>query len=244
MAILLSPEILRWIPQYCGWIPAPSRLGRLAKNEWDHGNFRLSSVAENGQDREEDRKDAIAALWRAVERRLQLFDEVYNIRRLLGINRRSKIHLGHLQELGLIRGSVLDDIRRLRNAIEHDSGAPPERKQCLLYQDAIWYFLRSTEGYTRGIPNTYELIEDLEKYANGETEERVEIRMHPPEWSIGIFCERLSPDHYAMTSRDDWIPIDFPGDINAGLDGVAHIMGSITDPAWTLEFAKTYFSCI
>jgi hypothetical protein len=189
-ATWLSPEILRWPAEQCEWTHVISQLGQIANNEWNHGHLRLNSAIANGPNSEEDRKDAIAAFWRAVERRQQLFDEVYAVRVLLGLGRRERIHLSHLQALGLIRGSVLDDIRRLRNAIEHESEAPPELSQCFLYQDAIWYFLRSTEPYARRIPTAYELIEDHESYSRGEIQERIEIKMSPLGGTLGSSVKR------------------------------------------------------
>lgn len=241
--MLLFPGIIHWHAEHVQWAVATSKLGQLANKEWSHSHLRLNLGGADGQDPEEDRKDAVAALWRAVERRLQLFDEVYAIRAALGIGRRERINLKHLQELGLIRGSVLDDIRRLRNAIQHKSEMPPERNQCLLYQDAIWYFLRSTELYARRIPTGYELIENQESYAKGKINERIEVSMRPPEWNVEVYCEHLSPDHYTLNSREAWIEVElFNNRINIDPEGIAFAWGTITDPAWILEFVKLYFS--
>jgi hypothetical protein len=217
-----------------------SQLGQLARREWDHGHLRLNSSP--GQpDLEQDRIDAIAALWRAVERRQQLFDEVYAIKGLLGMTRREKVHLSHLEQLGIIRGSVLDDIRRLRNAIEHRSEVAPDRQQCLLYQDATWYFLRSTEVYARRVPDIFELI----RRADLGNLERVEIEMGPPSWSAKITSELLSPEFVSICKRDSWIPIKLA---NYGIltipDNTVSIWGSISERDWVLEAAKIYFSCV
>jgi hypothetical protein len=245
--VLLNPEVLHWQAQHVGWSSATSQLGKLATQEFAHADLRLNSAREQGQDRDEDRKDAIAALWRAVERRQQLFDQVYAIKVPLRLGNRKHVHLGHLQELGLIRGSVLDDIRRLRNAIQHRSEMAPRRSQCLLYQDAVWYFLRSTETYARRVPTGYEFIEDYEHYGKQKfAEERIEVTIGPPRWAAAeVFCENLSPDHYSMTNQESWIPVETDNNfVNAGPDGSAFVMGFITDPAWIVELSKVYFSCV
>ena len=228
--MLLSPEIFGWPAQQCEWTAATSQLGQLANKEWGHGHLRLNSASTGERSRDEDLMDAMTAFWRAVERRQQLFDKVYEIRVLLGLGRRERINLNHLQELGLIRGSVLDEIRRLRNAIQHNSEVPPELSQCLLYQDAIWYFLRSTEPFARRIPTAYELIADLVGYSRGDVQERIEIKMRPPYWVVEVIGEAVSPEHYSTTSRDSWIPVESPDkDIRTWPDGRAFLRGRIAD---------------
>jgi hypothetical protein len=72
---------------------------------------------------------------------------------------------------------------------------------------------------------------------------RVEVKMCPPTWDVAVSCEALSPDHYTMTSRESWVPVElFDDGIRAWPDGVAFIRGAIIDPVWILELAKVYFS--
>jgi hypothetical protein len=256
-AVWLSPQILRWRTEEVGWSPATSRLGQMAVEEWDHGFLRLNPPRQDSLDRKEDRKDAIAALWRAVERRIQLFDEVYNIRKVLRISSRESVRLAHLQELGLVRGSVLNDIRALRNDIQHsrrvrqgtavmrEAAEPPSRDQCLLYQDAVWYFLRSTERFARRVPSEYAFVgESLERSDN-----RVSIEMEPPEWTAGVRADGISVDLVSRIPVESWIPIKLVFTEELGwyfysMRGLVLMSGYIEDAAWTLELAKMYFATI
>jgi hypothetical protein len=253
----LSPEVLRWRTQEIGWSPATSQLGRLAIEEWDHGSLRLNPPCQGSSGRKEDRKDAIAAFWRAVERRIQLFDEVYKARKVLGLNSREPFNLRHLEDLGLVRGSILNDIRKLRNDIQHsvrlqrgtgltrESVEPPPRTQCLLYQDAVWYFLRSTERFAQRIPAEYTLVQE----GGNEDEQLVSIQMEPPDWTVRISIQQL-PDHLiSQTPVELWIPIkidtsDFHELSFIAVRGIVVTAGSIDDPAWMRELAKIYFAMI
>ena len=127
----LSPEFLSWHTAAGDSELLESVLGIQALEEWDHAALRLNSDSGGAGDRAVDRKDAVAALSRAVERRIQLFRTIYAIGNIPGICVADA--LDQLEEVGLARGLVLRQVRKLRNKTEHESQAPPSRGECLLY---------------------------------------------------------------------------------------------------------------
>lgn len=238
--VWLSPEILSWQAENISWIPATSEFGLLAAKEWKHATLRLDPPCDEQKDREEDRKDAVAALWRAVERRIQLFESDYVISQLPS---RTQGKLNRLQELGLVSGSVLSDIRDLRNEITHESADPPDREKCLIYRDAVWYFLRSTERFAVHIVGEFVLVNTT------APDQRIEISMGPPEWSITIRAESLPINLVSRQMRESWAPVRLAVSENYGTlffpvrDSSSMIMtGFIDDTDWILALAQRYFS--
>ena len=90
------------------------------------------------------RGDAISNLKRAINHRLQALSNAYSFDALPFSNRRQTLE--KLQFYGLVRPALIKELFEIRNAIEHNDGAPPTVDQCKRYGDFVWYFLKSTDS--------------------------------------------------------------------------------------------------
>lgn len=89
-----------------------------------------------------DRIDAILALKRSMQTRLEHLDSLYGFKqypeyKTLG-------WMGLLEQWGVIRKRMLQRMRQLRNAVEHDGAEPPNLEDCEDYAEVTWWFLRGT----------------------------------------------------------------------------------------------------
>jgi hypothetical protein len=244
--VWITAGVLNWPLAGEGSSPLDSPLGAQATGEWDHAALRLDP---RSTDQPLDRKDAISALSRAVERRIQLFHTVYGVdapdpRRptqpaIPGMTTRDR--LDQLRELGLARGLVLTQLRKLRNKTEHESAEPPSREECHLYLDAVWYFLRSTERFARRKVEEFDLSDDT---AGGE----VTITVRPPEWTAIQLTGHLPGSAVSRSPMDGFIPVEIAVSSDVGSlfrersDGSFQVTGFITEPRWQLAVAIKYFT--
>ncbi|MFE0276448.1 hypothetical protein ACFWZY_30860 [Streptomyces sp. NPDC058992] len=127
------------------WTDGSSRTGsvedaplkRQADSAFAHAEYRISNHVNKF-----DRIDAILALKRAMQTRLDHLDEIYNLKQYP--QSRSVGWLGLLESWGVIRQRMLRRMRALRNAVEHDGAEPPTFEECQDYCEVAWWFLRGT----------------------------------------------------------------------------------------------------
>jgi hypothetical protein len=94
------------------------------------------------------RGTAIHKLWNAVDTRVRMLRRDYrlsDLKRTLGLPRKLET-LRVLDYLGLARPLILEDLRRIRNSVEHADEGAPLYAACLRHIDSVWYFLRSTDS--------------------------------------------------------------------------------------------------
>jgi len=48
---------------------------------------------------------------------------------------------------------MVDELIKLRNALEHKFEKPPKYSRCLEYAEMVWYLLKSTDYYARQVSN-------------------------------------------------------------------------------------------
>ncbi|MFD6423551.1 hypothetical protein [Streptomyces sp. NPDC060198] len=89
-----------------------------------------------------DRIDAILALKRSMQTRLDHLDSLYGFSQYP--ESRSIGWLGLLEHWGVIRKRMLHRMKQLRNAVEHDGAEPPTLDECEDYAEVTWWFLRGT----------------------------------------------------------------------------------------------------
>lgn len=112
-------------------------LKNRAEDSQAHGDYRIKNCHSKY-----DRIDAILALKRSMDVRLQHLDSIYGLRQYAqpqGIG-----WLGLLEEWGVIRQRVLRRMKQLRNAVEHDGVDPPSLDACEDYAEVNWWFLKAT----------------------------------------------------------------------------------------------------
>lgn len=163
-----------------------------AYQEWGHAEVRLDGPASTI-----DRKDCLLALNRAVLHRINILNRRYHLKKIPGMDPKAGNTI-IMHKLGLARGSVLDLLRNLRNRVEHDLSEPPEQKECNLYLDAVWYFLRSTDRLV------VEVASQIEVFHPETQDEPMSIYVSFPEWRIYIDGDlNLSPASFVDTSSHD-----------------------------------------
>ncbi|MEV8539491.1 hypothetical protein [Streptomyces sp. NPDC051572] len=89
-----------------------------------------------------DRIDAILALKRSMQTRLDHLDSLYGFKQYPEY--KSIGWMGILEQWGVIRKRMLQRMRQLRNAVEHDGAEPPSLEDCEDYAEVTWWFLRGT----------------------------------------------------------------------------------------------------
>lgn len=133
-------------------------------------------------------------------------------------------------------------MRRLRNKTEHESAAPPTRGECLLYLDAVWYFLRSTERFAHRVTTELDLVDS----ARGR-ELTITITVGLPEWSVHL-QGHLPATVVSRSARERFIKVSVAHyDQLGGLllerpDGSIYLAGFVDEPGPVLAVARKYFA--
>ncbi len=89
-----------------------------------------------------DRVDAILALKRAMQLRVDHLNSMYGFKQYPEFKQLGP--LGLLEHWGVIRQRMLRRMRQLRNAVEHEGVEPPSIEDCEDYAEVVWWFLRGT----------------------------------------------------------------------------------------------------
>lgn len=221
-----------------------------AHTEWEHAEVRL-----RGQAGVYDRKDALGALNRAVLHRSRLLNEHYRFKAIPGVDPASKnSELLHI--FGIARGSVLNLIRQLRNQVEHELHDPPDYELCNAYLDAVWYFLRSTDGLL------VEITEDMHA-VDPNSDQEIDVVISPPEWNVYIegpvdnapvsFLPVADTYSHGYPAKIDYIFDNtqhreiYDAKINGTSflwdnSGQLEFFTEVRAPEWVKRFAQKYFS--
>ncbi|MFF4407218.1 hypothetical protein [Streptomyces sp. NPDC001404] len=112
-------------------------LKRRADSSFIHAEYRIKNHLNRF-----DRIDAVLALKRAMQTRLDHLNAIYNFKQYPQC--RDQGWLGLLESWGVIRQRMLRRMRQLRNAVEHDNAEPPSLEECQDYCEVVWWFLRGT----------------------------------------------------------------------------------------------------
>ncbi|MFI0542954.1 hypothetical protein ACH3VS_29235 [Streptomyces sp. WSLK1-3] len=110
---------------------------RRANESFKHAEHRLDNYCNKY-----DLIDAVLALKRTMQTRLEHLDEIYGFKQYPDI--KSRGWLGVLEDWGAVRQRMLKRMNRLRNAVEHDGADPPSPDECEDYREVVWWFLKAT----------------------------------------------------------------------------------------------------
>jgi|GEM_PF-6589760 len=139
MNLWIDNKIIDWeTSSDGGMVMPPSSLTRTYEL-WEHAENILSSHKTNNY-----LSDAIINLNKAIGLRIKALNENYHFNSSPFKTKEKKI-LGQLEEFGLIRPKLLNEITTFRNNIEHNDSDPPTQKKCLDYLEVCWYFLKATD---------------------------------------------------------------------------------------------------
>ena len=141
----LSPEIFKWLyfseeggPYPCDEVACarPYEYLRHAEQLLRNGTDSMSRV------------DAISTLKRCLNHRLRYLKDTYALDKV-PLPNWPKHLLDQMTELGIVRPFLLKYLMKVRNQIEHADARPPSRPRCEELVDVLWYFLRSTDVFTK-----------------------------------------------------------------------------------------------
>ncbi|MBB4712293.1 hypothetical protein BJ965_002175 [Streptomyces luteogriseus] len=121
-------------------------LKNLAEFSHAHADYRIKNH-QNAYDR----IDAILALKRSMQTRLEHLDRLYGFKQYPEFKQLGP--LGLLDHWGVIRRRMLHRMRQLRNAVEHDGAEPPSLDNCEDYAEVTWWFLRGTSPLLQPMEN-------------------------------------------------------------------------------------------
>lgn len=148
--------------------------------------------------------------------------------------------MGILEQWGVIRKRMLQRMRQLRNAVEHDGAEPPSLEECEDYAEVTWWFLRGTAPLLAPL--------DMIDY-NGAAYGSVTYSYNPLEIKLWI---DLKPDLLSDSPRPGWSKIELaPESERKGkrkrLFGdplpvnLVSVEGIVADPASAHPFLATAF---
>lgn len=146
----------------------------------------------------------VQKLHNAVDVRMRTLHDAYRLpalRKTLGWSRQTGT-LTILERLGLVRPLVLERLRRIRNAVEHQDRGAPNASECAGLVDTVWYFLRSTDAFVVARLTSFERAPypDI-PIGTGPAGRFFTALTFSEDWSIGIRGWFTSED-YALVDDD------------------------------------------
>ena len=189
-----------------------------AREIWSHARNRLTNNPS-----ELDRTDCMTSLKRATNHRLKALEAEYAIS-TLPASQSNKKTLENLQEYGLVRPTLLTELMKVRNDIEHNERPPPDLN-CHLYVDIVWYFLKSTD-------QLLDMVVDEIAYEDVKTNSALTLKFHTSgTWKVKVegivrpeFLSDLSSDfkleviNFLILSKNRNESVRFNGTINLAPD--------------------------
>ncbi|WP_369387895.1 hypothetical protein AB5J72_09995 [Streptomyces sp. CG1] len=197
-----------------------------AEASFHHAAYRLSN--HHGK---YDRIDAVLALKRAVDARLEHLNRIYNFGQYS--DSKSIGWLGLLETWGVILQRSLRRLRRLRNAVEHDGAEPPTLEECEDYQEVCWWFLKGTIDYLGPLDN-------YDFYWN-DSSGSFSIDYNP--LAVTLFGDFV-PEVLSDSRMGGWIKLEAMVNLSRRLEGRYFLQGEVVDEGARLQFlqfAMDYF---
>lgn len=108
---------------------------------WNHANDILAKHTTKDY-----LSDAISNLNKAIGTRIKMLNENYHFNKSPFKAKDKKIYK-QLEEFGIVRPKLINEITEFRNNIEHNDKTPPPHKKCQDFLEICWYFLKATDLY-------------------------------------------------------------------------------------------------
>lgn len=143
MIVWLDSQVFHWYGRVESSSYAPPELFFKSYELWNHARDLIDAY-----DDEFHLADAITNLKRSLHCRQKLIEDLYCLRQI-ALPTSPKGSLEYLETFGLVRPLMLKELVEIRNHIEHHNARPPDRKRCAELLDITWYFLKSTDAFTR-----------------------------------------------------------------------------------------------
>jgi len=100
---------------------------------------------------------------------------------------------------------MLQKLKEIRNAVEHQDAFPPDTESCQVFLEFTWYFLRSTDGMTQRVL-THLLLESGNT-PNEEADYWVDIDNGPSRRWVPMIAAWLTPDLVSAQPEDHWFTV-------------------------------------
>lgn len=197
MELWLTSDVFSWATSVETANISRGREWFRAYEIWEHADLVLQQTCN-----EFHLIDVITTLKRAVDNRLRLLDKLYKFKRI-PIKEKPSDLLQILYYMDIVRPIMVEKLIQIRNSVEHEDASPPDYKDCMVFSEFVWYFLRSTDNLVREIVLTFNLYpaeSELNMYSVG-CGMGIEHEWNP---TIGGWV----PSHLISDeSRDDWLRI-------------------------------------
>jgi hypothetical protein len=192
----LSPEILNWQISLGTHEEHNRKFGARSYEIWSHAEHLFS------QPYNEFRISGISTLWRAIDHRLRLVERIYSLKNI-PIKDKPNDYLNLLEFLGIVRPLMLQKLKEIRNAVEHEDASPPDTESCQVFLEFTWYFLRSTDGMTQRLI-THLLLESADGLSGEDSEYWFDIDNGPRRNWIPKISGWVTPNLISGQPIDNW----------------------------------------
>jgi hypothetical protein len=187
----LSPEILNWRVSIGTHVEHDRKLGVRSYEIWAHAEQLLAQALDDY------RVSGITTMWRAIDHRIRLLERIYSLKNI-PIKDKPNDPLNLLEYLGIVRPLMLQKLKEIRNAVEHEDMSPPSSEDCNVLLEFTWYFLRSTDGMVQRM--TTHLLLELTDTPNEGADYWLDID-HAP------FSNWIMPELVSNQPKDNWFAL-------------------------------------
>ena len=228
----LSHAILQW-PYGVEGKAFPPEIDYVSRSQdiWRHAVARVK-----GDCSELDRVDCIGTLKRAINHRLKAIQATYHFDQL-PTTRPKKQVLEKLQDYGIVRPAIIKELLEVRNGIEHNDAAPPDKPRCEFYIDLVWYFLKSTDSLV-------DMAVDSIVYEDDQSDSALYLSINPQEnWRFTVSGTVLDSYLPALPKDGDLKLEDFKSPARRTRRGYTKFTAAIVPDRDALRrLAQDYFS--
>jgi len=194
----LSPEILNWRVSIGAYVEHDRKLGARSYEIWAHAEKLFAQALDDY------RVNGITTLWRAIDHRIRLLERIYLLKSI-PIKDKPNDTLNLLEYLGIVRPLMLQKLKEVRNAVEHEDASPPSPEDCNVLREFTWYFLRSTDGMVQRM--TTHLLLELTDTPNGDADYWFDIDNAPFMSWIPRFSGWVMPMLVSDQPKENWFNV-------------------------------------
>jgi hypothetical protein len=157
-----------------------------------------------GEPTRQDLVDCVSNLKRAIVHRRDALQKIYQFNKIQIVG----IGTGNWQRLltfDVIRPIMFNQLKKIRDVIEHQDGTPPNLDRCREYAEYVWYFLRSTDRLVTRVPD---YIEANFSIKDRPAEYSVYTDIGPNKgWEISV-RGWLPPSLVSNTENPEWLNLE------------------------------------
>ncbi|MDW0118620.1 hypothetical protein QTL97_16970 [Sporosarcina thermotolerans] len=160
--IWISSEIFYWDSSSTGGTVLSQEPISRAYSIWEHAKTLIE-----GNNSKFALADGVTNLKRSYNHRLNHIETLYSFR-IINIKNKPKGYLELLESFQIVRPYIMDNLRLIRNAIEHNDAPPPDINRCKELLDVVWYFLKSTDKLVQLLQETCFELENEDSHGEAK----------------------------------------------------------------------------